>query len=104
MLSELLYYLSDEDLARTAGLAVDALAEGGTLLAVHWRHPVAEHARDGEDVHRVLAASPGLARLVSHWEPDFAAEIYIRTEGTPMSVAQARGWRDPGGRSRRARA
>lgn len=89
--SEFLYYFGDRDLGDVVDLAVAALRPGGTLLAVHWRHPVAEHAREGDDVHRVLAARPGLARLVSHWEPDFAAEIYIRTEGKPMSVAEATG-------------
>ena len=37
---------------------------GGTLLAVHWRHPVADYPRSGDDVHRILGARPGLARLV----------------------------------------
>jgi GlcNAc-PI de-N-acetylase len=63
----------------------------GTLLAVHWRHHVADYPRSGDDVHRVLAARPGLARLVRHTEPDFLAEIYIRTDGAPVSVAQATG-------------
>jgi len=39
----------------------------------------------------VLAAQPGLARLVRHAEPDFLAEVYIRTDGAPVSVAQATG-------------
>ena len=47
--------------------------------------------RTGDDVHRVLAAQPGLARLAVHAEPDFLAEVYIRTDGTPASVAQATG-------------
>jgi hypothetical protein len=38
-----------------------------------------------------LAAHPGLGRLAVHAEPDFLAEVYIRTEGTPASVAQAAG-------------
>jgi len=50
---------------------------------------VAEYPRSGDDVHRVLAAQPGLARLIRHEEPDFLAEVYIRTEGTPVSVAHA---------------
>jgi SAM-dependent methyltransferase len=89
--SELLYYFSDRDLEKVLDSAVAALQPGGTLLAVHWRHPVADYPRSGDDVHRVLAARSGLARLVSHQEPDFLAEVYIRTEGTPVSVAQATG-------------
>jgi SAM-dependent methyltransferase len=89
--SEILYYLGDHDLEQALKNAVAALEPEGTLLAVHWRHPVADYPRSGDDVHRVLAAHPGLARLVRHTEPDFLAEAYIRTEGTPASVAQATG-------------
>jgi SAM-dependent methyltransferase len=91
VLSEVLYYFGDHDLAQVLEHAVASLEPDGTLLAVHWRHPVAEYPRTGDDVHRVLAAQPGLARLASHVEPDFLAEVYIRTEGTPASVAQATG-------------
>jgi SAM-dependent methyltransferase len=89
--SEILYYFSDRDLDRVLDRAVAALEPGGTLLAVHWRHPVAEHARSGDDVHRLLAARAGLACLVRHEEPDFLAEVHIRTDGVPVPVAQATG-------------
>ncbi len=89
--SEILYYFGDDDLDQVLDHGVRALRPGGTLLAVHWRHPVAEHPRSGDDVHRALALRPGLARLVSHREPDFLAEVYIRTDTAPVSVAQATG-------------
>jgi len=89
--SEILYYFGDHDLEQVLKNAVAALEPEGTLLAVHWRHPVTDYPRSGDDVHHVLAAQPRLARLVRHEEPDFLAEVYIRTEGTPASVAQATG-------------
>jgi len=89
--SEFLYYFGDHDLEQVLKNAVSALEPEGTLLAVHWRHPVADYPRSGDDVHRVLADCPGLGRLVRHSEPDFLAEVYIRTDGTPVSVAQATG-------------
>ena len=89
--SEILYYFGDRDLEQVLDHAVAALEPDGTLLAVHWRHPVADHPRSGDDVHRALAARPGLARLVLHAEPDFLAEVYVRTDGVPVSVAQATG-------------
>jgi hypothetical protein len=70
---------------------VSTLEPEGTLLAVHWRHPAADYPLSGDDVHQVLAGRPELARLVRHGEPDFLAEVYIRIEGTPVSVAQAMG-------------
>jgi SAM-dependent methyltransferase len=91
VLSEILYYFGDHDLQRILDSAVAALEPEGTLLAVHWRHHVPEYPRSGDDVHRALAAQPGLARLVRHEEPDFIAEVYIGTEGTPVSVARAAG-------------
>ena len=89
--SEMLYYFGDHDLEQVLNNAMSALEPQGTLLAVHWRHPVADYPRSGDDAHGVLAARPGLARLVRHEEPDFLAEVWIRTEGTPVSVAQATG-------------
>ena len=52
---------------------------------------MAEYPRSGDDVHQVLAPSPAWAAWSVHAEPDFLAEVYIRTEGTPVSVAQATG-------------
>ena len=89
--SEILYYFGDHDLEQVVKNAVAALEPEGTLLAVHWRHPVTDYPRSGDDAHRVLMSQPGLARLVRHTERDFLAEVYVRTEGTPVSVAQATG-------------
>lgn len=89
--SEFLYYFGDHDLEKVLERAVAALEPGGTLLAVHWRHPVADYPRSGDDVHQMLADCTGLGCLVRHTEPDFLAEVYIRTDGTPVSVAQATG-------------
>jgi SAM-dependent methyltransferase len=89
--SEILYYFAGGDLAQVLSLGMAALRPGGTLLAVHWRHPVAEYPRSGDEVHQALAAQAGLARLIEHREPDFLAEVYIRTDGEPLSVAQASG-------------
>ncbi len=91
VLSELLYYFAGPDLGQVLGRAVAALRPGGTLLAVHWRHPVAEYPRSGDEVHQALAGRPGLARLAGHQEPDFLAEVYLRTDRAPVSVAQAGG-------------
>ena len=93
--SEVLYYLSDEDLARTIGLAVDSLAPGGTLLAVHWRRPVAFHPQTGGEAHAAIAARPELTLLADHREPDFLAQVYLRagpgTDPGAVWVAAAEG-------------
>jgi SAM-dependent methyltransferase len=89
--SEFLYYLGGNSLQEILDLAIGALRPGGTLLAVHWRHPVTEYPRSGDEVHDVLAAQPGLARLADHREADFRAEIYLRCDGEAVSVAAAAG-------------
>jgi SAM-dependent methyltransferase len=91
VLSEVLYYFGDHDLEQVLKQAAGSLEPDGTLLAVHWRHPVAEYPRSGDDVHAALAAAPGLAPLAVHSEADFLAEVYIRTEGIPSSVARSTG-------------
>jgi hypothetical protein len=91
VLSEMLYYFAGSDLDQVLDLAVAALRPGATLLAVHWRHPVAEYPRSGDDVHDVLAARPELARLARHTEPDFIAEVYLASGGQLVSVAAAEG-------------
>ena len=72
-------------------LGIGALRPDGHLLAVHWRHPVADYPRSGDEVHLILAGHPGLARLVGHREPDFVAEVYARADGRRVSVAEAGG-------------
>ncbi|MEO5873376.1 MAG: SAM-dependent methyltransferase [Streptosporangiaceae bacterium] len=90
VVSEVLYYFAGVDLDLMLDRIVAALDPGGTLLAVHWRHPVPDYPRTGDEVHRALAARPGLARLVEHREPDFVAEIHTRGT-TATSVAEAEG-------------
>jgi SAM-dependent methyltransferase len=87
--SEFLYYFGGPDLQRVLGLADAALRPGGTLIAVHWRHPVPEYPRSGDNVHDVLAGQDWLSRLAGHQEPDLIAEVYLK--GPLISVAQATG-------------
>lgn len=87
--SEFLYYFGDPDLRHVLDLAQAALRPGGTLIAVHWRHPVPDYPRSGDSVHNVLGRRSGLSRLAGHREPDFIAEVYLK--GPLISVAQATG-------------
>jgi SAM-dependent methyltransferase len=88
VLSELGYYFDDADLALLLDRAAGSLLPGGDLVAVHWRWPVAEHARAGDDVHAAVATVPGLFRLSRHEEADFLLEVFSRNS---VSVAQREG-------------
>lgn len=88
ILSELGYYLDQRDCHRLAGLALRA---GDELLAVHWRHPVADYPLSGDRVHQILAdqaAALGFQRVVDHVEPDVRLETWSRD---PRSVAARTG-------------
>ncbi|WP_436535303.1 SAM-dependent methyltransferase [Actinoplanes sp. HUAS TT8] len=88
VLSELGYYFDDADLATLLDRVAGSLEPGGDLVAVHWRWPVAEHARSGDDVHAALAAVPGLRRVARHEEADFLLEVFTLGAG---SVAERSG-------------
>ena len=79
VLSEVGYYLSAADLARTIHLIEDCLTDDGCLVACHWRHPVAEYPQTGDQVHATLRASPVWETTVRHEERDFILEVFSRT-------------------------
>jgi SAM-dependent methyltransferase len=89
--SELLYYFGDEDLGLVLSRAAGALRPGGTLIAVHWRHPAERYPRSGDDAHAAVGRQPGLARLGGYADADFLAEVYQRADGAPSSVAAVEG-------------
>ncbi|MHA6765212.1 methyltransferase domain-containing protein [Streptacidiphilus sp. PAMC 29251] len=97
VLSEFLYYLDPAGVERVLDLAVRALEPGGTLAAVHWRHPVPDHSQTGDAVHRQLLGAPGLVRIAEHSETDFLLDVLVRpptadmTDPARLSVAAAEG-------------
>ena len=91
VLSEVLYYLRAPTLLDVLASARDALVPGGQLLAVHWRHPVADYPLGGDDVHAALAEVDGLTRVARYADVDVLVECYQRTPPEPVSVATAEG-------------
>jgi len=89
VVSEVGYYLSPDDLELLVTRCIGCLDPGGSLVAVHWRHPVADYPLRGDDVHAALAARPQLHRLVRHDEADLLLEVF---ETAPaQSVAERSG-------------
>jgi SAM-dependent methyltransferase len=94
VLSELLYYFDDEARERLLSRTLESLEPGGTLLTVHWDHPVPEHHRTGSQLAAPLAALPGLAQLTDVRDSDFRLQVFTRTAGkddAPLSPAAAEG-------------
>jgi SAM-dependent methyltransferase len=70
--AELLYYWSAPLVSLGVRRMEAALAPGGTLVAVHWRHPDRRRELTGDDVHAIIDAE---ARLES--EARFATADYL---------------------------
>jgi hypothetical protein len=84
VISELGYYLDEADCIRLGDLAS---ATATDLIAVHWRHPVAEYPLTGDEVHHIFSAATaraGMKRLISHREDDFLLDVWSHD---PRSVA-----------------
>ncbi|WP_411080530.1 class I SAM-dependent methyltransferase [Streptomyces sp. cmx-18-6] len=94
VLSELLYYLDETALDAVLRRTVSSLEPGGTLVTVHWNHPVAEHLTTGAGVARRVAARPGLVLLADHREEDFVLQVHQRAAADghgPAGVAAREG-------------
>ncbi|MGH3094503.1 MAG: class I SAM-dependent DNA methyltransferase [Streptosporangiales bacterium] len=89
VLSELGYYLDRDAVVRLMKLTAESLDPGGTVVACHWRHPVEGYPLRGDEVHDVLAAARGLARLARHEEDDFLLDVMTPAPAT--SVARRTG-------------
>lgn len=86
VLSEVGYYLDVPDLQRLLDLVERDLRPGGTVVACHWRHPVADYPLTGDRVHEALARWPRLSRVE---EEDFLLDVLVPGGGD--SVARREG-------------
>ncbi len=78
VLSEILYYLSDEDLRKTVDNAITGLAPGGDLVLAHWRPWAPEATRDAVEAHALVAERPELTTLVEHRDEAFLLHVLRR--------------------------
>lgn len=95
VISELGYYLGAAGLVALAGrvqssLSFQALQTSGTVLACHWKHPIAGCTLDGLAVHALLDQHLGMARLLRHEEADFVLDVWSTDS---RSVARREGLR-----------
>ncbi|WP_067563024.1 class I SAM-dependent DNA methyltransferase [Nocardia acidivorans] len=91
VLSEVCYYLDAAALHATLDELLGHLDPGGTLVCVHWRHPVPEYPLTGDEVHAILEGHPGLARLARYADDDFLLEVYTPAASEAGSVARNEG-------------
>ncbi len=77
VLSEVGYYFDRAGLERVLDSVEAALADDGTLVACHWRHPVDDYPLRGDDVHDAIRRR-ALTTTVLHTEDDFVLEVFSR--------------------------
>lgn len=78
VLSEICYYLEAHDLDLLLDRVVAGLDADGTVLACHWRHPVADYPLSGDEVHRRVLGRSELCSAVHHVEEDFVVDLLTR--------------------------
>jgi SAM-dependent methyltransferase len=69
--AEVLYYWSADLVNEGLERIESALAPGGILLAVHWRHPDPRRELTGDDVHALLDEGTSLVLDASLTTPDY---------------------------------
>nr|WP_314484464.1 class I SAM-dependent methyltransferase [uncultured Pseudomonas sp.] len=71
VLSEVGYYLDPTDWLQVIEQSAASLSYDGSLLACHWKHPIAGCPQDGREVHRMLSKHLPLYPVFCHDEADF---------------------------------
>ncbi len=87
--SEVGYYLERDAARRAIDCAVEHLNPEGSLLAAHWRHPVAEYPATGDEFHMLLNDTSDMGRASRYIDEDVVIDL-LRPIGT-MSVADQEG-------------
>ncbi|MGB3482145.1 MAG: SAM-dependent methyltransferase [Mycobacterium sp.] len=88
VLSEVGYYLDAALLAEVLHREVPRLAPGATVVAAHWRHPVADYPLTGDQVHEVVAATPGLTPLGRYRDRDVVIDVLDVGDGQSVAARE----------------
>lgn len=87
VLSELGYYMDEDQWRYVVQLAQQSLSAQGTLLACHWLHPIEGCSMDGSRVHELLKDELTLYHNVQHREADFQLDVWS-SDPAPMRLQE----------------
>jgi predicted TPR repeat methyltransferase len=73
--SEVLYYFTREEMLVALGAFECELAQGGALLAVHWRRETRTYPLQGDEVHELLMRNTRLQINKTIVEPDYRLDL-----------------------------
>lgn len=85
VLSEVGYYLSASQLARTLSVIQQILSPGGYLVACHWSHPIRGWPLDGAAVHAAIDSTSHLEIVDAAHDPDYLLGLW-RHRSSPSSM------------------
>lgn len=85
VLSEVCYYLQPDTLRAVLEREIPRLPRPATVVAVHWRHAVAEYPMTGDDANEIITQAPGLHRLGGYRDDDVVIDVFDTAR--PDSVA-----------------
>jgi cyclopropane fatty-acyl-phospholipid synthase-like methyltransferase len=88
VLSEVAYYLQADALAAALHRECPRLQPGATVVATHWRHPVADYPLTGDETHAVIAQTPGLTRVGRYRDRDVVIEIFGNGDGQSVAARE----------------
>jgi predicted TPR repeat methyltransferase len=74
--SEILYYYTKEEMLATLRAFERELAQGGVLLAVHWRRETRTYPLQGDEVHELLLEHTRLRNIKTIYEPDYRLDLF----------------------------
>ena len=52
------------------------LTNAATIVAAHWRHPVADYPMTGDETNDVVAATPGLHHIGGYRDDDVVVDVF----------------------------
>ncbi len=76
--SEILYYLTTDELGETLSVLSARMQPDAHLVAVHWRPAGSERPFDADTVHAMLRARPELEPVHSGQHPDYRLDVLRR--------------------------
>jgi len=89
VLSEVCYYLDPAVLRAVMDSEVPRLAGGATVVAAHWRHPVAGYPMTGDHANDIIGATAGLHRLGGYRDVDVVIEVFDTGAATSVAARTA---------------
>ncbi|OBK31088.1 SAM-dependent methyltransferase [Mycobacterium asiaticum] len=88
VLSEVAYYLRADALSQVLRRESARLPSGATVVAAHWRHPVADYPLTGDAAHAVIAETPGLTPVGRYRDDDVLIDVFDTGDGRSVAAQE----------------